>query len=187
MTAPKRKKNYLNNPDMIAELRKCHAQDRLTEEMGKMLMTLVKRYATIPRFANYSYNEDMQSLALLTLCKAWKRFNIEKYDNPFAYYTQITHHAFHQLDNSERKQRDIRDALLVDQGKNPSFNYAERQSSDDDSYDAYGDSDYMEVHDKDVKFSKEIDEIVEEIQELQVKSMEGQTPAGEDNANTEEV
>lgn len=169
MNPPKKKKNYLNNGDMLAELRKCHEQDKLTEEMGKMLMTLVKRYATIPRFANYSYNDDMQGFALLTLCKVWKRFNIEQYSNPFAYYTQITHHAFHQLDNAERKQRDIRDAVLVDQGKNPSFNYAERYTADDETVDAYGDNDYMEQHDKDYKVSSEVEEIVEEINALQVK------------------
>lgn len=171
MTSIKKKpKNYLNNADMLAELKKCHERGRLTEEMGRMFMALVKRYACIPRFAGYSYNDDMQSFALLTLTKVWRGFDAAKYDNPFAYFTQIVHHAFHQLDNQERRQRDIRDAVLVDQGKNPSFNYATRMGGSNENSDDLGDSDYMEIHDRDIKIDGDIEEIVEEINMLQVKS-----------------
>lgn len=171
---PKKKKNYLNNADILLELKKCHAQGKLTEEMGKMFLSLVKRYASIPRFSGYSYNNDMQSFALLTLVKVWKGFNAEKYNNPFAYFTQIVHNAFHQLDNQERRQRDIRDAILVEQGKNPSFNYCERMNengSDDDSSDAYGDSDHMERTDNqaDLKLDSDIEDIVAEIDLVQSK------------------
>lgn len=170
MTSIKKKtKNYLNNADMLEELKKCHAQGRLTEEMGRMFMSLVRRYASIPRFSGYSYNEDMQAFALLTLTKVWRGFDATKYDNPFAYFTQIVHHAFHQLDNQERRQRDIRDAVLVELGKNPSFNYADRMSGSSDMSDDLGDNDYMEIHDRDVKIDDDIEEIVEEINMLQVK------------------
>lgn len=171
-TVKKKPKKYLNNTDMLAELKKCHANGRLTEEMGKMFVTLVKRYASIPRFSGYSYNDDMQSFALLTLVKVWKGFNAEKYNNPFAYFTQITHHAFHQLDNQERRQRDIRDAVLVDQGKNPSFNYADRMTHAS-TLDDLGDGDYMEIHDNaDKGDNEEIEEIVAEINMLQIKLAE---------------
>lgn len=187
MTIPKKKpKNYLNNADMLIELKKCHVQGKLTEEMGRMFMMLVKRYASIPRFSGYSYNDDMQSFALLTLTKVWRGFNADKYKNPFAYFTQIVHNAFHQLDNQERRQRDIRDAVLVDQGKNPSFNYTERMNGANDSMDDLGDSDYMEVHDRDIKIDNDILEIVEEINMLQVKSTEpSDTPQHTESPNEE--
>jgi hypothetical protein len=175
MKEPKKKKpvNYLSNSNMLAELAKCHAQNKLTEEMGAMFKMLVTRYATIPRFSGYSYNDDMRSFALLTLCKVWKQFNAEKYNNPFAYFTQITHHAFHQIGNQERRQRDIRDALLVDQGKNPSFNYAERMSDSYGATDDYGDNDQMETYDKEEKHDySDVDEIVAEITSLQEKAAE---------------
>lgn len=145
----KKKKNYLNNADMLLELIKCHDRDRLTEEMGKMFISLVKRYASIPRFSGYTYNEDMQSFALLTLSKVWRGFDATKYKNPFAYFTQIVHNAFHQFDNQERRQRDIRDAVLVEHGKNPSFSYSDRMSESHDSHssDDLGDNDYMEQRD----------------------------------------
>lgn len=145
----KKKKNYLNNADMLKEIDRCHAEDKLTDEMANMFMSLVKRYATIPRFSGYSYNDDMQSLALLTLVEMWRKFDREKFNNPFAYYTQIVHNAFHQLDNKERRQRDIRDAVLVDHGKNPSFNYEERYRNTLSESEDLGDNDAMEYHDYD--------------------------------------
>lgn len=178
--------NYLNNADMLAELNKCHEKGRLTEEMGAMFMSLVKRYASIPRFSGYSYNEDMQSFALLTLTKVWKRFDATKYNNPFAYFTQIVHHAFHQLDNQERRQRDIRDAILVDQGRNPSFNYAERMSESSNSYED-DDTDYMEQHDRDIKFDNDIEEIIEEINDLRLKSGLMHENISEPDGDTNEI
>lgn len=179
MNEPKKKKNYLNNSDILVELKKSREQDRPTEELGRMFIALVKRYASIPRFSGYSYNDEMQSFALFTLTKVWKGFDAERFNNPFAYFTQIVHNAFHQLDNQERRQRDIRDALLVDQGKNPSFNYTERMSGDDNS-DDFGDNDYMEMHDKDMKHitDDDVEEIVQEINALQIKEIESQPVDG---------
>jgi len=160
----KKKKNYLNNSDMLAEIDRCHDQNKLTDEMAKMFMCLVKRYASIPRFSGYSYNEDMQSLALLTLVEMWRKFDRTRFFNPFAYYTQIVHNAFHQFDNKERKQRDIRDAVLVDFGRNPSFNYEERYTNSTDDSADLGDKDYMEYNDFDVNIEdKEVITIMNEI------------------------
>lgn len=192
-TPPKKKKNYLNNADMLIELKKCHEKGRLTEEMGNMFLMLTKRYASIPRFSGYSYNDEMQSFALLTLTKVWKGFDANRFNNPFAYFTQIVHNAFHQFDNQERRQRDIRDALLVDQGKNPSYSYSERAWGGDGGSDgdSYGDGDYMEVHDRDVKIDSEVEEIVEEIKGFDVNSnVDSDTQDGDAQPtrdNTDEV
>ena len=102
---------------------------------------------------------------------------------PIIYLSPILlyfHHAFHQLDNRERRQRDIRDALLVDQGKNPSFNYTERMSGSDEYMDDFGDNDYMEIHDRDVKqrIDDDVEEIVQEINALQQKEIENQVDTG---------
>lgn len=154
-------KNYLNNADMLRELKLSKEKGRLTEEMGNMFLMLTKRYASIPRFSGYSYNEDMQSVALLTLAKVWKGFDETRFNNPFAYFTQIVHNAFHQFNNQERRERDIRDSMLVAQGKNPSFGYSERKSWMDDVTDSFGDNDYMEHHDADKPEVSNIDENVQ--------------------------
>lgn len=137
--APKKKtKNYLNNKDLLAEVIKSQEQDQMTDELAKMLQTLCARYASRAQFANYTYNEDMQAYAMLGLVKAWRAFNPEKSNNPFAFFTQCTKNFFIQMLNQEKKQRTIRDEMLLDQGLNPSFTYQleHEQSSEDGEYTA---------------------------------------------------
>jgi hypothetical protein len=67
---------------------------------------------------------------MMMLCKTWSAFNVEKSDNPFSFYTQCITNSFFQFDNQERKQRNIRDLLLVDQGLTPSYNFQNENSSD---------------------------------------------------------
>jgi hypothetical protein len=68
----------------------------------------------------------MESFALLTVCKVWKSFNPEKSNNPFAYFTQVLRHAFYQYLNHEKKQREVKDELLIDMGEQASFTYMEK-------------------------------------------------------------
>lgn len=128
---PKKKKNYINNADLLKELEISNKQGKMTNELTKMLMMLTHRFAMKGRFANYTYNEDMQAFALLTIVKVWRGFNAQKSDNPFAYFTQTIKHAFFQYDNMERKQRDIRDEILISHGESPSFSFLDRNGHDD--------------------------------------------------------
>ncbi len=147
MTEPKKKKkNYINNADLLIEIEKSHKQNKMTEELGKMLLLLCQRYITIPRFARYTYTDDMVGFAAMTVCRVWRSFDASKSSNPFAYYTSIIHNAFFQFNNAERKQRDIKDEIRIHSGYNPSFNYAERVNGSND-HDSYGDVDYMDIHD----------------------------------------
>lgn len=143
----KKKKNYVNNADLLKELELSHEQDRMTEELGKMMILLAQRYVRVPRFARYTYTDDMEGFALMTLCKAWRAFDATKSNNPFAYFTQCMKNAFFQFDNGERKQRDIKDEIRLSNGQNPSFNYAERMNEVITDSDASGDYDYMDIHD----------------------------------------
>lgn len=125
---PKKKKpkNYINNTDLMIEIDLSRKQGKMTNKLAQMLMLLVERYSKHPDYANiYSYVDDMKSFALLTLVKVWVSFNPEKSKNPFAYFTQIIRHAFYQYLNHEKKQREIKDEILIDQGEAPSFTYME--------------------------------------------------------------
>lgn len=124
----KKPKNYVNNADLLRELAISNKQNKISDSLAKMLFELTNRYAKVPRFVNYTYNDDMRSFALLIITKVWRSFDCTKSQNPFAYFTQTIKRAFFQFDNMERKQRDIRDALLIDGGQNPSFSYTERYS-----------------------------------------------------------
>lgn len=122
----KKPKNYLNNKDMLAELRRCHEQDKMTEEFAKMMMLLADRYGSRYEYSDYSgHIEEMKAAAVLNATKIWRKFDIEKYDNPFAYFTQSVKHIFWQYVSQEKKHRLIRDSILIDHGELPSDTYLE--------------------------------------------------------------
>lgn len=113
----KKPKNYLNNKDLLAQIVLSKEAGKMSDELAKMTMMLVDKYAKHPQFANiYSYKEDMISFTYLTLFRQWHNFDPAKSDNPFAYFTQIAKHAFFQYVNMEKKQRLIKDARAMDLG-----------------------------------------------------------------------
>ena len=142
--APVRRKstNYLNNRDMLAQVIQSKADNYPTPTLANMFMLLVARYGKKYSYANYTYNDDMQAYALMMLVKTWRSFKPEKSSNPFAFFTQCIKNSFIQYLNQERKQRDIRDEILVDKGLTPSYTYQleheqksrDRAASDDNAY-----------------------------------------------------
>jgi MarR-like DNA-binding transcriptional regulator SgrR of sgrS sRNA len=120
---PKKKTNYLNNKDLLAEVILSKQQGKMTDKLARMLQMLCARYGRRGNFANYTYNEDMQAYAMMMLVRTWNSFNPEKSKNPFAFFTQCVKNSFIQFLNSEKRHRTLKDELLVDQGLNPSYSY----------------------------------------------------------------
>jgi hypothetical protein len=81
----------------------------------------------------------MVAFAVVNLCANWHKFDPEISNQPFSFYTTAVYRSFLQYLSDEKKQRNIRDELLVEAGANPSFSYQERSrpssmTSDDASY-----------------------------------------------------
>lgn len=142
----KRKKNYLNNADMLHQLKLSLDRGQMTDVFTNMMIMLTEKYASQGKFAGYSYIDDMKSYALLMIVRTWHKFNPAKSSNPFAFFTQCIKHSFFQYLNKEKRQRLIRDELLIFSGLNPSNTYTsayEHQLTCDriqehDSYDSVG-------------------------------------------------
>lgn len=137
----KRVKKYLNNKDLIVQLALSHKQDKMTEELAKMLNVLIDRYASKGRFAvTESFKDDMKANAQITIVKFWRSFDVTKSDtpNPFAYFTTVVRNAFFQYQNHEKKQRDVKNAMLIEIDKSPSYaymvQYEEEQRAEHDGY-----------------------------------------------------
>jgi len=114
---------YVTNKALLAEFKVSREKGEMTKELAKMVMLICERYARRGSYASYTYNDDLQSFALMNLVKSWKSFNPEKSQNPFAYFTSCIHNSFLQYLNQERKHRNIRDALLIENGLDPSYTY----------------------------------------------------------------
>lgn len=135
------KGHYVSNAQLLEEFYVCKVDGKLSNKMAKYLMLVAERYSFHPWFVGWSFREDMVATAVVNLCANWHKFNPEKQEipNPFSYYTTACYRSFLSYLDSERKERDIRDQLLVEAGANPSFNFQSRggisgKTSDDTAF-----------------------------------------------------
>lgn len=156
MTQPTKKRStpYLNNKDLLAETLTSLEKDEMTNKLADMLFKLVTRYSKKGNWASYTYNDDMRGYALMMLMRTWKSFNPEKSDNAFSFFTQCVKNSFIQFLNQERRQRDIRDEMLIKQGLSPSHTYAatfENNQKEGHFVDDEEDFEYIQQQHKDIK------------------------------------
>ena len=131
--------HYVTNAQLLEAIAEDKANgQKLSSKLAKYLYMIAERYSFSSSFAGYSFREDMVSFAVVNLCANWYKFDPAKSDNPFAFYTTAAYRSFLQYLADEKKQRDIRDQMLVDAGANPSFSYQERSktasTSDDTAF-----------------------------------------------------
>lgn len=119
----RRKSKYINKGVLLAATMKAKEAGHMTDELAKLLQLLTSQYGSAYRFASYSYNDDMQSYAMMMLVRTWDRFNPERSDNAFAFYTQCIKNSFKQYLKDEKKHRITRDEILLDKGLTPSYTY----------------------------------------------------------------
>ena len=83
-------------------------------------MKLCERYATRANWRGYTYNDEMQSQALMQLSQIGLQFDESKSENPFAYYTAAITNSFTRILNIEKKNQNIRDDILEQHHMMPS-------------------------------------------------------------------
>jgi hypothetical protein len=104
----------------------CKDHGNMTHILATMFIKLCDRYATRSNWRGYTYNEEMRGAALVQLTQVGLRFDEFKSQNPFAYYTATITNSFTHILNSEKKNQNIRDDLLEQNGLTPSWS---RQNS----------------------------------------------------------
>jgi hypothetical protein len=95
----------------------------------------------------------MVSFALMNLSANALKFNPEKSNNPFSFYTTAIHNSFLQYMAYERNHRDIRDKLILENGGMASNTFMDSERDDflreHGAYDEHGEishSGYSEWH-----------------------------------------
>lgn len=134
--------HYVTNAQLLPLIAEDKANgNKLSPQLAKYLYMIAERYSFSPSFAGYSFREDMVSIAVVNLCANWHKFNPEKSDNPFAFYTTAAYRSFLQYLAEEKKHREIRDNLLIDAGSSPSFAFQEKTrvgvTHDDSAFRSY--------------------------------------------------
>jgi hypothetical protein len=110
---------YVNNETLLRELivhrkavRKAKRDKKetplLNDYIGTCFLKIADHMSRKPRFLYYSFRQDMISEAVELCVRYVNNFDPAKSKNPFAYFTQITYHAFFHRINKERKQLYLR-------------------------------------------------------------------------------
>src|SRR6056300_628003 len=99
----------------------CKDHGMMTNKLAHMFIKLCERYATRSNWRGYTYNEQMRGQALLQLSQIGLQFDESKSQNPFAYYTAAITNSFTRVLNIEKKNQNIRDDILEQNGLNPSW------------------------------------------------------------------
>ena len=107
---------------------------KITNSLAMMFMKLCERYGTRANWRGYTYNDEMQSQALMQLSQIGLQFDESKSENPFAYYTAAITNSFTRILNIEKKNQSIRDDLLEMNNMMPSYT---RQGENDRNTVAY--------------------------------------------------
>lgn len=114
-----KKKNYVNNKDLLEALiayrtackdaEECGEKaPKVPEYIGSCILMIATRLATKPNFSGYSYKDEMISDGIENCLQYIHNFDPEKSQNPFAYFTQIIWYAFLRRIQKEKKQMYIK-------------------------------------------------------------------------------
>jgi len=76
---------------------------RIPNYVGECIMKIATHLAYRPNFANYTFREEMISDGIENCLLYINNFNPDKYQNPFAYFTQIIYFAFIRRIQKEKK------------------------------------------------------------------------------------
>lgn len=108
----KRPKEYISNKHLYQMIIDWYATDKEDPpiELVKGIMQICTRLGTRHNFRNYTWNEDMVQNGIEACFKALKlrKFDPEKSQNPFAYFTMIAYNEARKVINLEKKESYIK-------------------------------------------------------------------------------
>lgn len=137
-------RHYVRNADLIPAIIEAKQQGQVTARLSDLFWKIAENYSRKHNFVKYSFRTDMVASAAANLCQNALKFNHEKYDNPFSYYTTAIHNSFLQFIADEKKHAKLRDELIIQAGANPSFGYNDTSNVDSDNRTYVAEPDFNE-------------------------------------------
>ena len=109
---------YVDNKEFNAKITEylilCEEKEQVGEEIppvphyiGESFLKIAEGLGSIYCFSKYTYLDEMKGDAVIACLSKIRNYNFRKYDNPFAYFTQICWFAFIGRINSEDDEKKI--------------------------------------------------------------------------------
>lgn len=124
-------KNYLDKQEMMEELHRSHEQGKPTERLGEMFMVLCEKYSHNHMFRDYerrygrAFKEDLLSSGLVSCSRAWNKFDVENFDNPFSFFTTCIFRAYIGFLSKEYNYGNTKNSMKVEMGMRGDYGYEE--------------------------------------------------------------
>ena len=123
----RRKNNFIDNKEFYAAMVEFRAKcDRAKDAgegrpiipryIGKCFLDIAEHLSMRPNFSNYMYRQDMVMDAVENCVVYCHRFDPEKSQNPFSYFTQVCWYAFIRRIGKEKRQIEICDKIISKSG-----------------------------------------------------------------------
>ena len=104
-------RNYVNNKDFYESIIKYKKEliekpeKKVPDYIGICINQICNRLSSKPNFSGYTFRDEMISDALENCFYALPKFNPERTNNPFAYFTQVAKNAFIRRITIEKKEQ----------------------------------------------------------------------------------
>jgi hypothetical protein len=116
-------KHYVNNEQLYQEIVKFQAavkqaelegkpEPQVTNYIGECIIKIATKFAYRPNFINYTYRDEMIADGIEACLLGVKKFDVERFSNPFAYFTQSCYFAFIHRIKTEKKQAFIKSEII---------------------------------------------------------------------------
>jgi DNA-directed RNA polymerase specialized sigma subunit len=135
---PKAPAHYVDNKKFLAALLEYkeavdlaaaegREQPQVTRYIGECFIKIATHLSYKSNFINYTFRDDMVSDGIENCLTAAAKFDPTKSSNPFAYYTAAITNSFTRVLNIEKRNQNIRDDILEENGLAPSFTRQNQQ------------------------------------------------------------
>lgn len=115
VTKNEKKAHYVDRKEFYDNLVKHFENCKKAEENGEKepvlpnyiaeaFMKIAEGLSHQSYYIGYSFREDMVADAVENCLRYYRNFDTDKYDNPFAYFTQISKYAFYRRIAKEKKE-----------------------------------------------------------------------------------
>lgn len=90
----KRINHYVKNRDLLEELIKCKKTDELSPKLIEMFRLISSRLILKLHFQNPMDKDDVEIGGWTDQCMYWRKFDINRGTNAFAYFSQVCKNGF---------------------------------------------------------------------------------------------
>lgn len=85
---------YLENRDLEYQLRLSYGLGKRTPKLDRYLINITEGvFYRLSATYSYEYKQDILQDALLQVLRKWNKFDLDKYENPLAFFTEIAKRA----------------------------------------------------------------------------------------------